>query len=184
MPDVFLSYSRRNQDLALQVYDALNAKEHQSAWAEHLGVPVEFENSLGIRFVLIPPGEFDMGSTEAEVAKLLEQAKATNPENWYIDRLPSEAPKHPVRITKPFYLGLSEVTQADYERVAGNNPKQLQGQSDLSRGNDRLGRGVSVLSQARRTAAGAGGAGSLSATDGGRVGVRLPGRHNHEVVFG
>jgi formylglycine-generating enzyme required for sulfatase activity len=39
-------------------------KEHQAAWAKHLGVEVESENSIGIKFVLIPPGEFDMGSTE------------------------------------------------------------------------------------------------------------------------
>jgi len=34
-------------------------------------------DSIGRRFVLLPPGEFDMGSTEAEVAQLLEQAGAT-----------------------------------------------------------------------------------------------------------
>ena len=85
------------------------------------------ENSIGMRFVLIPPGEFDMGSTEAEVAKLLEQAKATNQPSWYIERLPSEAPKHRVRITKPFYLGRCEVTQAEYERVMGSNPSQFKG---------------------------------------------------------
>jgi len=86
---------------------------------------VESENSIGIRFVLVPPGEFDMGSTEAEVAKLLEEAKATNQPSWYIERLPGEAPKHRVRITKPFYLAASEVTQSQYERVMGNNPSKF-----------------------------------------------------------
>ena len=78
-----------------------------------------------MKFVLIPPGEFDMGSTEEEVAKLLEEAKATKRTSWYIDRLPSEAPKHRVRITKPFYLGLCEVTKAQYERVTGTNPSDF-----------------------------------------------------------
>jgi hypothetical protein len=54
---------------AVAPFDAAQAKQHQEAWAEHLGVPVEFENSIGMKFVLIPPGEFDMGSTEEEVAK-------------------------------------------------------------------------------------------------------------------
>ena len=27
-------------------------------WARHLGVPVEYTNSIGMKFVLIPPGEF------------------------------------------------------------------------------------------------------------------------------
>ena len=29
----------------------------------HLGMPVEQTNSIGMKFALIPPGEFDMGST-------------------------------------------------------------------------------------------------------------------------
>ena len=106
-------------------FDAKKAIEHQAAWAKHLGVPVEMTNSLGMRFMLIPPGEFDMGSTEEEVAKLLEEAKAANQLSWYIDRLPGKVPKHRVRITKPFYLATSEVTQSQYERVVGNNPSKF-----------------------------------------------------------
>jgi formylglycine-generating enzyme required for sulfatase activity len=33
----------------------------------HLGVPVEYENSIGMKFRLIPPGEFLMGSTPEEI---------------------------------------------------------------------------------------------------------------------
>jgi len=110
---------------AIAPFDAAKAKEHQTAWAKYLGVKVESENSIGIRFVLVPPGEFDMGSTEEEVAKLLEEAKATNQPSWYIERLPSEVPKRRVRITKPFYLSVSEVTQTQYERVVGDNPSRF-----------------------------------------------------------
>jgi formylglycine-generating enzyme required for sulfatase activity len=110
---------------AIAPFDAAKAKEHQAAWAKHLGVPVEMTNSIGMKFVLIPPGEFDMGSTEEEVAKLLEEAKATNQPSWYLEHLPPEAPKHRVRITKPFYLGLYEVTQAQHERVTGANSRQF-----------------------------------------------------------
>ncbi len=78
-------------------------------------------------FVLIPAGEFDMGSTAEEVARLLGEAKEKSPPSWYIDRLPSEAPRHRVRITRPFYLGISEVTQAEYERVMGSNPSKFKG---------------------------------------------------------
>ena len=69
---------------AIAPFDAKTAKEHQAAWAKYLDVPVEMVNSIGMRFVLIPPGEFDMGSTEAEVARLLEEAKARNQPKWYI----------------------------------------------------------------------------------------------------
>ena len=33
-----------------------------------------------------------------------------------------EHPQHEVRITRPFYLGVTEVTQAQYEAVMGSNP--------------------------------------------------------------
>ena len=115
---------------AVAPFDEKKAKEHQTAWAKYLGVPVEMTNSIGMRFVLIPPGEFDMGSTKAEVAKLLERARAPkdnqwNIPQWHFDLLPAEIPKHRVRITKPFYLGSCEVTQAEYERVVGSNPSRL-----------------------------------------------------------
>jgi formylglycine-generating enzyme required for sulfatase activity len=56
-----------------------------------------------MEFVLISPGEFVMRSPSTE-----------------------ERP-HRVRITKPFYLGKYEVTQAQWEMVMKNNPSQFQG---------------------------------------------------------
>jgi formylglycine-generating enzyme required for sulfatase activity len=117
--------------LAVAPFDARTAKGHQAAWAKHLRVPVAWKNSIGMTFVFIPPGEFDMGSTEDEVARLLKEAKATKGPavhiKLYIERLPAEAPKHRVRITQPFYLGMFEVTQAEYERVMGTNPSHFKG---------------------------------------------------------
>ena len=84
-------------------------------------------NSIGMRFALIPPGEFDMGSTEEEVARLLEEAKSQKAPERYVEGLPSEAPKHRVRITRPYYAGIFEVTQAEYERVMGTNPSHFKG---------------------------------------------------------
>lgn len=55
--------------LAIAPFDAATAKRHQEAWAKYLGVPVEMANSIGMCFVLIPPDEFDMGSSEADIAK-------------------------------------------------------------------------------------------------------------------
>jgi hypothetical protein len=39
---------------AIAPFDAKKAKEHQEAWAKHLGVPVEITNSIGMKLVLIP----------------------------------------------------------------------------------------------------------------------------------
>ena len=61
-------------------------------------------NSIGMKLALIPAGEFMMGSPESEQ-----------------DRGSDEI-QHPVRITKPFYLGVFPVTQAEYKQVMGTNP--------------------------------------------------------------
>ena len=47
--------------LAIAPFDEKKAKEHQEAWAKRLGVPVEITNSIGMKLVLIPPGEFGHG---------------------------------------------------------------------------------------------------------------------------
>ena len=46
-------------------------------------------------------------------------------EKWYRNNLPGEGPQHHVRITKPFWLGASPVTQGEYERVTGSNPSKF-----------------------------------------------------------
>ena len=76
-------------------------------------VPQTFGNSLGMQFVLIPSGDFMMGSDEttevlAKDFPLLEQKR--------FDELVDEAPVHKVRISKPFYLGQHEVTIAQFRR--------------------------------------------------------------------
>ena len=43
--------------------------------ADYLGVPVEFENSIGMKMVLIPPGEFMMGSSEEELDKTIRECE-------------------------------------------------------------------------------------------------------------
>jgi formylglycine-generating enzyme required for sulfatase activity len=61
----------------------------------------EFTNSVGMKFALIPASEFIMGSNIRDMG---------------------EDPPHRVRITKPFYMQTTEVTQAQWKAVMGNNP--------------------------------------------------------------
>lgn len=106
---------------AIAPFDASQAKQHQAAWAKHLGVPVEYTNSIGMKFVLIPPGEFTMGSTPEETAEAQKHSSADDNERGGAG-VKSEGPQHKVVLTKPYYLGAHEVRQQDYESVTGVNP--------------------------------------------------------------
>lgn len=80
------------------------AKETQHAWATLMKLEVLQTNSLGMQLTLIPPGEFMMGSPVSE-----DESQKT------------EIP-HRVKITKPYYLGIYEVTQAEYQKIMGEKP--------------------------------------------------------------
>jgi formylglycine-generating enzyme required for sulfatase activity/serine/threonine protein kinase len=88
------------------------ARLQQKIWADFLDRPIEEKNSLGMKLVLIPAGNFIMGSPDNELS-----------------RQKNEGPMHQVRITKPFYLGAYEVTQDEYLKVMGTNPSSLGGQA-------------------------------------------------------
>jgi len=66
-------------------------------------------NSIGMKFVLIPPGRFVMGSDYSEKG-----------------REEDETP-HEVVISRPFYLGMTEVTQAQWFKVMGRRAGGFQG---------------------------------------------------------
>jgi formylglycine-generating enzyme required for sulfatase activity len=65
----------------------------------------EFTNSIGLKLVLIPPGVFLMGSPKEEAGCL-----------------DAEEPQHEVEITRPFHIGVYQVSQEEYQRVMGQNP--------------------------------------------------------------
>jgi formylglycine-generating enzyme required for sulfatase activity len=47
------------------------------------------------------------------------------------DASAGEKPQHRVRITRPYYLGVTEVTQGQYRAVTGQNPSEFKGSDDL-----------------------------------------------------
>lgn len=75
---------------------------------EKAGQEIEFElnPNVKIKMVWIPPGVFSMGSMSGQ---------------------PNERPVHPVRISKGFWMGRFEVTQAQWEAVMGENPSYFRG---------------------------------------------------------
>jgi formylglycine-generating enzyme required for sulfatase activity/serine/threonine protein kinase len=93
---------------------AAEARELQSQWAKKLDLP-DFQNSLGMRLVLIPPGVFEMGGDDDEIKDLRLDG------DWYFvkwipERLAAEQPKHRVELTKPFYMGVHEVTVGQFSK--------------------------------------------------------------------
>ena len=66
----------------------------------------DFVNSIGMEFRLIQAGSFMMGSENGRM--------------W-------EAPVHKVTITKPFYIGIYEVTQSQYKAIMRTNPSNFRG---------------------------------------------------------
>jgi len=106
----------RTPEFAVVPFDETQAKRHQKAWADHLGVDVEITNSIGMRLALIPPGEFMMGSPESE------------------EHRSDDEHQHRVRITTAFRLGATEVTQGQWEAVMGTRP--WSGERNVKEGTD------------------------------------------------
>ncbi len=83
-----------------------------TAWLGLLLLPAQTEpakeitNSLGMKLVRVEPGRFLMGQG---------QTGPTSREEWQ-QRDGDEAPTHPIRISRPFYLGMHEVSNAQYEQ--------------------------------------------------------------------
>ena len=67
-----------------------------------------YKNSLGVEFVQIPAGEFQMGCSKGD----------TECED-------NEKPLHLVKITKSFYMGKFEVTQGQWTKLMGSNPSSF-----------------------------------------------------------
>jgi formylglycine-generating enzyme required for sulfatase activity len=68
-------------------------------------------NSIGMEFILIPAGEFEMGSPSNEKRRKL----------W-------ESPVHRVSIKKQFYLARYPITQEQWTKVMGTNPSYFKGE--------------------------------------------------------
>ena len=91
-----------------------------AALASHLPIqaqdktpPKDFTNSLGMKFVWIPPGNFTMGSPTKE-----------------LQRQPNET-QHKVTLTKGYYMGVYTVTQEQWKEIMGNDPSTFKGEKNL-----------------------------------------------------
>ena len=101
---------------AIIPFTPAEAKAHQAAWAERLGIAVETENTIGMKLRLIPPGEFLMGSSETELAQETRIGREKHMLEWVFAFLPFETPQHHVTLTKPFGIGIYEVTRGQFRQ--------------------------------------------------------------------
>jgi formylglycine-generating enzyme required for sulfatase activity len=79
---------------------------------------MDLVNSVGMKLRLIPPGEFMMGSPDTVIDPLLPGAFNDN----YRRLLRSQKPQHRVRLSRPIFFGVYEVTQRQFLKVMKTNP--------------------------------------------------------------
>jgi formylglycine-generating enzyme required for sulfatase activity len=82
-------------------FDPATARRYQMDYADYLRLPSEFNNDLGMTFVLVPPGTFGMGSPAEETG---------HNAGGYDETL------HQVTLTRPFYLSKHETTVGQFRR--------------------------------------------------------------------
>ena len=99
-------------DLLVAPFTAQAARDFQQRWADHLNTPTQVTNTIGLKLALLPAGAFTMGTPAGETG-----------------RLADEGPPHKVTLTKGFFMGLTEVTQAQWKAVMGadSNPAHFTG---------------------------------------------------------
>lgn len=107
---IVISHNNRQQEYPLASFP------RETVWAVYLSrasasassasppAADTFTNSLGMKLKLIPAGEFEMGSPANETQR------------------DNNEPQHRVKITRPFYLGVHEVTQEEWKAVMGTTP--------------------------------------------------------------
>jgi len=80
-------------------FSAAAAQSARAWWAAGLKLPTELTNSVGAKLVLIPAGEFYMGSTPMEIGRV-RRLDPTFKKDWEQE----EQPQHHVRISRPFFM--------------------------------------------------------------------------------
>lgn len=89
-------------------FTAGQAKAAQESLAKSLGKNVIEKNSLGMELVIIPPGKFMMGSPANEE----DRHQGEDEDEGQVQ----------VTLTAPFWLGKTEVTKSQWEKIMGTTP--------------------------------------------------------------
>ena len=77
-----------------------------------MSVRLDLGNGVRMDLLLVRAGQFTMGGQDGE-------ERQTRMSSRSMDR-----PQHEVTISKPFYMGVHEVTQEQYQEIMGKNPSR------------------------------------------------------------
>ena len=88
------------------------------AFGEKKSTTVDLGGGVKMDFILIPAGDFMIGSRESTE----EVVNEFNLPEIFVQYLSNEHPRYRVRVTKPFYMGKYEVTQEQWKALMGSNP--------------------------------------------------------------
>lgn len=129
--------------LLVSPFSKKQADAKQAEWATYLKKETTITNSVGMKFNLIPPGEFKMGRSKSvedlvklevsdsskdlilkHLGKELGQTMVKDLTRTTVEQIEDEIP-HKVRLTKPYYFGTTEVTRKQWKSVMGTEPWRL-----------------------------------------------------------
>ena len=88
-------------------FEPMEEEEYTAPSGKYYTIP-----SIDYKMVYIPPGEFMMGSPKSEKGRY------------------SNEKLHRVRITRGFYMGVTEVTQAQWKKIMDSNPSYFEACDD------------------------------------------------------
>jgi formylglycine-generating enzyme required for sulfatase activity len=91
----------------------------------------EYTNSLGMKFARVGPGTFEMGVGDTPLPHELTHHRGTQFEGDF-----DEKPNHAVTINRPFYMGIYEVTNYQYELFRPGHKKLRGKDKGLSEDDD------------------------------------------------
>jgi len=110
-----------------------------TAFGVELPQEKDYTNSIGMKFVRIEPGTFEMGQLKTPLPSEVLPSLESGYGGGYFDSLANgdfdEKPVHTVKISKPFYMGTFEVTNFQYEQFEHEH-KLLRAKNGYSNGDD------------------------------------------------
>jgi len=92
---------------------------------------LELGDGVTLELARIPAGTFLMGSPESEDENRTVGPDGVDTEGWP-GRFPDET-RHEVTLSEAFYMGIHQVTQAQYKAVTGTNPSGFNNRPDSPR---------------------------------------------------